>query len=291
MFSPNGQQRAWVVKATTDSLEQLIEEGVTKWRTKKPPKGWQPGDRLYFWQGSPTLELQAVGRLLSVEPAKRKGSNTFFHVRYETGLLDKPIGIEALRADRAVGEASFLKAGPAGTVYPLTPQQDVRLAKAIGKANRELKSWTAGFAKGEHGLNPYSVSLKPGREYRVLSIRPLWAWSIIFAGKDIENRSWQSPHRGPLLIHASGRKHTKRELAEFRQIIAECSGLPLELIPTEPPRSTMLGIVELEDIVGNAESPWAEEDCYHFVLKNPRFLDPALAPVHGKLNIWKWTAA
>jgi hypothetical protein len=36
-----------------------------------------------------------------------------------------------------------------------------------------------------------------------LSIRQPWAWAIIHLGKDIENRPWKAPYRGPMLVHAS----------------------------------------------------------------------------------------
>lgn len=35
-----------------------------------------------------------------------------------------------------------------------------------------------------------------------LSIRQPWAWAILYAGKRIENRTWQTAYRGPLFIHA-----------------------------------------------------------------------------------------
>ena len=38
---------------------------------------------------------------------------------------------------------------------------------------------------------------------KALSIRQPWAWAIIHAGKDVENRTWHTRFRGPLLIHAS----------------------------------------------------------------------------------------
>ena len=38
---------------------------------------------------------------------------------------------------------------------------------------------------------------------KALSIRQPWAWAIIHAGKDVENRPWGTRYRGPLLIHAS----------------------------------------------------------------------------------------
>ncbi len=38
---------------------------------------------------------------------------------------------------------------------------------------------------------------------RALSVRQPWAWLIMHAGKDIENRCWQCWYRGRLLIHAA----------------------------------------------------------------------------------------
>ena len=36
-----------------------------------------------------------------------------------------------------------------------------------------------------------------------LSIRQPWAWLILRAGKDVENRDWSTKVRGRVLIHAS----------------------------------------------------------------------------------------
>lgn len=38
---------------------------------------------------------------------------------------------------------------------------------------------------------------------KALSIRQPWAWAILHAGKDVENRSWSTPFRGEFLIHAA----------------------------------------------------------------------------------------
>jgi hypothetical protein len=38
---------------------------------------------------------------------------------------------------------------------------------------------------------------------KALSIRQPWAWLIVHAGKECENRTRRFSHRGPLLIHAS----------------------------------------------------------------------------------------
>lgn len=38
---------------------------------------------------------------------------------------------------------------------------------------------------------------------KALSLRQPWAWAVVHGYKDVENRSWSTKHRGPLLIHAS----------------------------------------------------------------------------------------
>ncbi|MCP4571454.1 MAG: hypothetical protein GY838_03810 [bacterium] len=37
---------------------------------------------------------------------------------------------------------------------------------------------------------------------KCLTIRQPWAWAIVYAGKFVENRTWSTWYRGPLLIHA-----------------------------------------------------------------------------------------
>ena len=138
-------------------------------------------------------------------------------------------------------------------------------------------------------LSPTSVTLKSGQEYRVLSIHGPWAWAIIFGGKDVENRSWSTEHRGPILIHASSRKFSGAGLVEVRGAIARCSGMPLAEVPVEFPRSTMLGMVDVADCRNSVWSPWgAPLGQMNWVLENPRRLTPAVSGIDGKLNLWSW---
>jgi ASCH domain len=53
---------------------------------------------------------------------------------------------------------------------------------------------------------------------RAISIRQPWAWAIVHGGKRIENRSWWTAYRGPILIHASTRLGTA---AEFFAAVGE----------------------------------------------------------------------
>ncbi len=42
---------------------------------------------------------------------------------------------------------------------------------------------------------------------KALSVRQPFAWAIVHGGKDVENRSWATSYRGPVLIHAGMRWH------------------------------------------------------------------------------------
>ena len=79
---------AWVVKATwDDAAAHIAAGGEATWVTKKPPKAWQPGDKLYFWQGRQICEVQALGELVSTSPARDAEGNTHFKVRYTPVFL------------------------------------------------------------------------------------------------------------------------------------------------------------------------------------------------------------
>lgn len=101
---------------------------------------------------------------------------------------------------------------------------------------------------------------------KALSIRQPWAWAILYAGKDIENRDWQPRNpglrfRGEFLIHASAGM-TRREYEEFLHfahvIGAECpfpSGLTLPAFDALP-RGGIVGKARIVGVVDRYESPW-----------------------------------
>jgi hypothetical protein len=100
----------------------------------------------------------------------------------------------------------------------------------------------------------------------VLTIRQPWASAIFLAGKDVENRSWSTNHRGRLWIHA-GRATDRAEPDAW----ARDAGLRL---PEERlPRGVILGCVELVDVVRDSLSPWAMPGEYHWVLGRPLLLE------------------
>src|SRR5690606_16078302 len=91
-----------------------------------------------------------------------------------------------------------------------------------------------------------------------------WAWAIMHAGKDVENRTWTTPYRGRLRIHAG------LKVAEHGPSFL--AGLGIEM-PDDLPLGAIVGDVELVDIVEGASSPWARPGMYHWLLADPRPYD------------------
>jgi hypothetical protein len=115
---------------------------------------------------------------------------------------------------------------------------------------------------------------------RVLTIRQPWAWAIICGGKDVENRSWPTKHRGPLLIHAGSRFES--DGYEFVKQLA--AG------PVPPAREfvagAIIGLVDLVDCREVSDSRWAVDGQWQWCLRNPQPIEPPI-PCAGKLGLWK----
>src|SRR5215469_18557457 len=54
-----------------------------------------------------------------------------------------------------------------------------------------------------YGRSIASCDVTQNRAMKILSIRQPWAYLITRGSKNIENRSWPTNYRGPVLIHAS----------------------------------------------------------------------------------------
>ncbi|MDB5582786.1 MAG: hypothetical protein JWR80_7962 [Bradyrhizobium sp.] len=124
-----------------------------------------------------------------------------------------------------------------------------------------------------------------------LSVRQPWAWAIIHAGKDIENRSWKRQYaltraaldfRGPVCIHAS-KGMTQDEYADALETF-QMAGAP-PIAAAELLRGGIIGTVEIVNVVTESFSPWF---CgpKGLVLRNPNPVD--FIPVRGELGYFKW---
>jgi hypothetical protein len=119
-----------------------------------------------------------------------------------------------------------------------------------------------------------------------LSIRQPWAWLILHAGKDIENRDWPTKVRGRFLIHAS-KGMTRDEYENATDPLWAKGGRTIYLPPFEDlQRGGIVGEAELVDCVTASESPWFN-GAFGFVLRNAQPLP--FRPYRGQLGFFEVT--
>jgi hypothetical protein len=125
---------------------------------------------------------------------------------------------------------------------------------------------------------------------KALSIQQPWAWLIVSGFKDIENRSWPTKYRGPVLIHA-GLKSDGGALADLvggehpvtgeklntdaRKAVDEMGLLPF---------GGIVGEAEIVDCVTASDSRWWMGP-YGFVIRNARPLP--FQPCRGMLGFFE----
>jgi hypothetical protein len=113
-----------------------------------------------------------------------------------------------------------------------------------------------------------------------------WAALIVTGAKDLENRSWPTRFRGPVLIHAG--KMLDQDAAD-----ALASGVhPVKLgywpgaagrLLDLAPRGGIVGVAEIVDCVSDSTSEWFVGR-YGFVLRNARPLP--FMPMRGRLGFF-----
>ena len=96
---------------------------------------------------------------------------------------------------------------------------------------------------------------------RAISARPPWPYAIFYLDKDVENRQWPTPYRGPLLIHASKKWDQKgyKFITDWMDKYVPSKGHHVF--------GAIVGIAELVDCVSCYKSRWFFGD-YGFVLEN-----------------------
>ena len=87
---------------------------------------------------------------------------------------------------------------------------------------------------------------------KALTIRQPWAWLIVQGYKDIENRTWATGYRGPLLIHAAKRKMSADDVELLEELC--------RILDVRPPEALsyggIIGVATLTDCVQHHPSEW-----------------------------------
>ena len=96
---------------------------------------------------------------------------------------------------------------------------------------------------------------------KILVVRQPWAWLIVHGYKDIENRSWRTRYRGPLLIQSAASQPSDENLAAARRRRVK--------LPAEFETGGIVGMVQVMDCVEASRSKWFEGP-FGWVLSDPR---------------------
>jgi hypothetical protein len=133
-----------------------------------------------------------------------------------------------------------------------------------------------------------------------LSLMQPWAWLclrpdvtepfaravLVLKGeiKDVENRTWRTYHRGPLLIHASKRldKHG------YRWVQATFPQIPLPRM-NDLQLGGIVGRVTVRECVRGHQSRWAAADQWNWVLVDQRPL--SYLPMRGRRSVFPLEAS
>jgi len=120
---------------------------------------------------------------------------------------------------------------------------------------------------------------------RAISLWQPWCFAITHLGKDVENRTWSTRHRGPVVLHAAKRRPTREECESFLDLAASIIGedeLLDQLAQVTKvqgrlidalralPRGGLVAIVDVVGCVTTSRSPWAFDGQYHWQLANAR---------------------
>lgn len=109
-----------------------------------------------------------------------------------------------------------------------------------------------------------------------LSLHQPWAWAILHAGKRVENRTWKTDYRGPLVIHAAQTRRSMRHGLGVLGRLHACGVFDAMLDVKRLPYGALVGVCELVDVVPIA---WRATDAWAcgpwcWLLEEVRTIEP-----------------
>lgn len=119
---------------------------------------------------------------------------------------------------------------------------------------------------------------------RALTIRQPWAAAIAYADKRVENRTWPTRYRGPVLIHTS--KSVDRSALRHEPMAAVVRGLQLTA-------GAVIAVARVTGCHGDDGecTPWSATGHFHWTLAAE--VAPLTEPVawSGHLGLWTPTTS
>ncbi|MHB0857119.1 MAG: ASCH domain-containing protein [Anaerolineae bacterium] len=113
---------------------------------------------------------------------------------------------------------------------------------------------------------------------KCLSVRQPWAQLIVIGEKDVENRTWRTNYRGPLLIRAS----LRMDEFDAGYLASEVRACGYDW-PDTLPVGGIIGVATLADCVTEHESDWFDGPV-GWVLAEARAVP--FHPLRGRLGLY-----
>lgn len=133
----------WIIKGnpSLNDWDNMLQPNAREvWYTGRTPKIWAQNDRVFFWESTPKLRIVGLGVMAETDRGKDEQGRCLFEVQYLTRRLNSTLSIHELRQTSVVENASFLKSGPASTVFPLTENQALTIFRMLAARNPDIKS-------------------------------------------------------------------------------------------------------------------------------------------------------
>jgi ASCH domain len=120
---------------------------------------------------------------------------------------------------------------------------------------------------------------------KALTIRQPWAWAIAEGHKTIENRTWNTNHRGLFYIHAAQALASKQDIKRCAYLLERFCGVILPRQETWV-RGALIATANLFDcrLDHYKHVVFAEIGCYHFALDDIKKIRPVR--MKGALGFW-----
>lgn len=129
------------------------------------------------------------------------------------------------------------------------------------------------------------------RDVRLLTVRQPWAWAIVHSTKRVENRSWSTAYRGPVLIHA-GKLRSRREYDDSVDYLRKRIGRARIPAFDQIESGGIVGCAEIVDVLPNGSRPknkWAQSGAFGWHLARVRELP--FVELTGRLGLVRLRAA
>jgi hypothetical protein len=103
----------------------------------------------------------------------------------------------------------------------------------------------------------------------------------------VENRSRPTQFRGRFALHVSLRRAEWLPEVNVEAIPSRTRKAIGAAWESNTSAGRVIGTVELVDCVRNSGSIWADDDQWHWILRDPRpYVRPM--PAKGQLGLWEW---